>query len=751
MFLPFVGREEEMTAVLMRLRQEGIRFVTVTGPAGVGKTRLLQEIVREVQPDFSQIICLDLTSLKKTEQVTEAVCAACCVKDQDPGLLKQRLAEAVGTSRLLLVLDNCEHLTGIRADLEYLLSCCDNLKILAGSREMFRSRWEWVFPLLPFTVPERTKKADPDSLRRLPAAQLFTARARLADAGFDITKDNADAAAKLLLHLDGLPLAILLAAGRVGAEAPGGIPVCFSSLSDQDNMSVRSFENSLQQALETSFSLLRPKEAALFRRLSVFSGTFRLREAAVVCSGAGISREKIPELLARLSDLSLLVEERWADSGKKYRFLETVQLYAYRKLQESGEEMLLRKQHRDCFLIWAEQGEYDIWGREACRWLDQIEENYENLRSAMEWCIQTPGEAARGLQIWAAVAGSYDMRGRITEGLSLAAQLLEQAREPGPARARTLLQSAVLKRSMNCLKDAMALTKECLSFAGSLGDVFDDTAARCTEGSLLHILGESAAAEKTFRQACLEARLHEVSEPRLVYVALFWMGSFYCFQGQYPQALEYMEEALAAARHQHCVLFESRILAVLGRILIGKQEFARAQTVLTEGLFVARQLKYYEMAALCFEYLGLGALIQKNRKAADIYYDAADALRKLVGVTNWFPDSGYRRAAAETGLPKPDAAESYGQRMPEQIIVWSLNRVKADRNPSGQAYAAPLSLREEEVCSLIVQGTGNRQIAEQLGISTRTVDAHVRHILNKLNLCTRAQIAAWYIRNGGSF
>ena len=744
---PLLGRDGEIASLRKLLRQDGVRMLTLTGAAGIGKTRLALAAAKAAEPQFAQTVFADLTPLRRAEHVPAAIARAMGVRENAAESLMQRLCGAIGSAGVLLILDNCEHLLKCKPELEALLGGCPNLKVLATSRELFRSKWELVFPVEPLPVPGPRDLESLAALSRVPSVALFAREVgnRLPD--FSLTEENAAVAAELCVRLDGLPLAIQLAAGR--AETRG-----LSELLDFLKGGLASGggpgrHGTLGAALDWSFSLLDREEKTLFRRLAVFRGSWTVQEAAGVCAGGGLRREDVPALLGRLADASLVRTDRQAERGKHYRFLETVRDFALTKLRDSGEESGARRKHRDWFLLWAEQGEPGIWGPEAPEFLEQLGSSYDDLWAAMEWCRDTPGEASGGLRLWAAAVGYYDLRGRAAEGIGMARRLLSQSAELTPARARTLLQTGVLLRSQGELPDARAVVTECLSFAQDIGDTFDSVAALCTLGSLCHIQGSAAEAEGLLKQAVVRARNCFESEPRVLYVSLFWLGSFDCFQGRSAQAVRILERALAAARRQGCVLFEARILAVLGRALAGAGDYERAEAVLTEGISAAGKLKYHELSALCLEYLGQAAWAEKQRPRAVRFLAAARLLRRRVGVVYWFPDRDYSRLSLEISEGELLKAAPPDGLLPEQTTAWALEILGARDEAAPDRESGKLTLREREVCSLVTQGLGNREIAERLRVSRRTVDAHIRHILVKLDLNTRAQISAWYALHCG--
>lgn len=743
--LPLIGRETELAVLRERLLQSEVRVLTLIGAGGVGKTRLAQALLNQVRSSFAQSIWVDLAPLQRPEQVIPAIARACDVKEGASGLLAERLAEAIGSANLLLVLDNCEHVLKAKPEISMLLSRCPNLKVLATSREASRIRREYVFPVAPLQVPSLEEIPELPALSRISSVDLFVQQARTCDQDFVLTERNALLVAKLCVQMDGLPLAIILAASQIGSLQPmqtmRALNSRLSLVNPADN-DTNARHNTLHTAIDWSHNLLSPAEQTLFSRLSVFRGSWSLQEAVGICCGRGLESKDIPALLDRLVSTSLVQVDRQAERGKAYRFLETVRDYARMRLRESGEEEMLQRQHRDWFLVWAEQGEPSLWGPEAPEWMDQVAMNYNDIWSAMEWCRDTPHEAQCGLRLWAAVVSFYDLKGHIADGIAMARQLLALAPEPTIERARTLLQASVLARSQGELADAQLLVEECLTFVDDLGDVFDSIGALCTIGSLEHIHGDLPRAEATLIRACASSRLQFEHEPRMLYVSLFWLGVYYCFQGQNEQAVMHLEEALSVARQQGCVLFESRILAVMGRALVGKGDFGSAESILMQGVLAAKKLKYYEIIALCFEYLGQAAWMKRRRESAGRLLGAAAALRTYVGVVYWFPDPNHPLITDELGRANQAAGRQLDSLLPEQIVARALETVELPFGVNGAPDG--LTLRELEIAKLITRGLSNRQIAEQLYISRRTVDAHVQHILAKLDVNARAQVSAWY-------
>lgn len=754
-----VGREEELAAVKERLLRQDVRLVTLTGAAGVGKTRLALALLNELRQAFAQVILVDLAPLTGPSQALPTIAHSCGVIEGLPGPLPQRLAQAIGTRRLLLVLDNCEHVLEAMPEVSTLLGVCPNLKILATSREFLRLKWEWVFPVPPLQLPELEVLPDLDVLSRVPSVALFTQRAQAVAPGFALTPENARPVAELCVDLDGLPLAIELAASQAGTLGPKTL---LDRLSEGLSLAVGGARDTpvrhqtLGAAIDWSYNLLTATEQSLFRRLSVFSGTWTLQAAVGSCAGDELEASEILPLLERLVSSSLVVAIRQPNGILRYRFLETIREYAREQLRLSGGELALHRRHRDWFLAWAEQGEPNAWGPGMPEWLEEIEANFNNFWAALEWSRTTSGEAAAGLRLWAALARFFDLRGHITDGLPIAHELLRLAPERTSARAMTLLQVSTLTRNQGDLEGSRLLAEECLAMANELGDILYAAGALMTLGSLAQIMGDAQRAETLFQEAVALARAHEEREPRALYVGLYWLAVFFAMAGRNDRAVPAAEEALVLARRQGDVSFIGTTLAVLGRALVGRGDIAKAVSVLEEGVRVSQRLNYYELIAYLLDFLGQAAWVRKDQKQAVRLYAAAAGLRARIGVITWLPDPDYPGIIAEIGEDALRAAQAAIEDLsPKEIVNWAFGSEEirsrpqlADDESEAASPVGLLTARELQVAGLITEGLGNRQIAERLCVSKRTIDAHVRHILEKLGLSTRAQVSAWFTKHG---
>jgi len=446
----FVGRDRERAGVRRLLATS--RLVTLTGPGGVGKTRLALRVAADVLPEYPHGVWLaELAVLADPARVPQAVAAAAGVPEDPARPLLAVLADALRPRRLLLLLDNCEHLVGACARLaDALLRACPGLTVLATSREPLSIAAEAAWPVPPLAVPDAGKPPPGGTAARYEAVRLFRDRAAAARPTFRLTRRNAPAVAQLCARLDGLPLALELAAARVRvlpvAELAARLEDRFRLLTG-GSRAAPARQQTLRATLDWSYDLLSEPERALFRRLAVFAAGWTMAAAEAVgadADGQGIAPGEVLDLLTGLLDKSLVTADEQPDGTARYRLLETVRQYAQERLAAGGEAEVVQRRHAAFFLGLAEAAAPELLGGRQTAWLDRLEREHDNLRAALEWLTER-GAVEAGLRLGNAVGPFWLTRGYLQEPRERLERLLALPGAEGTSlRARVLVGTAGL-------------------------------------------------------------------------------------------------------------------------------------------------------------------------------------------------------------------------------------------------------------------------------------------------------------------
>jgi predicted ATPase/DNA-binding SARP family transcriptional activator len=547
----FVGREEEMATVKGRLASE--RLVTLTGAGGSGKTRLAIQVATDLLDAFDDgVWWVELGSLTDGELLPWTVAKALGVPEVQDEPITDTLARFVGARNLLLVLDNCEHLIGACARLtEHLLGRARDLRVLATSRELLGIDGESVQRVRGLSSPRHGRSPLADELLDYGAVRLFVGRATSFDPGFVLTDENASHVAGICARLEGLPLAIELAAARVRAlsveDMAGRIDDAFELLGDS-RRTAPPRHRTLHAAVAWSYDLLSDDEALLFRRLSVFVGGWTLAAAETVCSGAGLAPTSVTRLLAQLVDKSL-VEIQSRGDERRYRMLETIRAYSCERLADSGEIVRLRDRHLDHYRELAEAADphlgYFLPNAEVDAWTPRIRADFENVRTAVEWSLDHPEDSDAtvedGLQIGGNLHWFWFAEGRFAEGHSWLLRTLESAGDQPPdARALGLLTAGYLA----CWQGDFASARPHLDGARvHFAQLRDDRGTAFA----LHGLGFAAMGQGELGEALTlleESRKHaeEVGDAWLLSFAHHFVGIVLAYMGDYEAAASHFDE-----------------------------------------------------------------------------------------------------------------------------------------------------------------------------------------------------------------
>ena len=537
----FVGREEELGELSQELA--GTRLLTVTGPGGCGKTRLVLRCASELSDRFPDgVWWVDLAPLAEERLVAATVAEALGVRPL-PGFTElQAVCAYLASRRAMVVLDNCEHLLEACAEVvETLLQACPEIAVLATSRAPLGVAGETDWRVPPLSLPDEEGEGLADS----DAVGLFVERARKVSPGFALSDENVESVAGLCRDLDGIPLAIELAAARLRMlsteQISSGLSDRFRLLTGGPRTALERHQT-LRASLDWSHDLLSAEEQTLLRRLAVFTGGFTLEQVEQVCAGDGLGRDRLLDLLGSLLDQSLVIADE-RDRGVRYRLLETVRQYGLERLAEAGEEQAVRTRHRDHFLALAEEARPHLETGRQFEWLEVLDPESANLMAAIDYALSS--EPPLALRFCVALRGWWRPRGRSSEAELVHSRSLDACgdREPG-LRARAIESRADLTLWVGDFAAAEEYATEALALAEEVGDKRTAALARRDLGSAMSFTDPSAARGELARAA--ELALAAGDDRALVLSKQATVLS-YLFQGEHAQANRANEEVAALA------------------------------------------------------------------------------------------------------------------------------------------------------------------------------------------------------------
>jgi predicted ATPase/serine/threonine protein kinase len=470
----FVGRRKEIDEIRQLLSTN--RLLTLTGAGGCGKTRLALHVASAVLVRFPEGVWLaDLGPLSEPSLIPQTVAAALGVREGPGRSLRDALREYVGPRNLLLVLDNCEHLIAACADLvEPLLREAPGLHVLATSREGLGIAGETIWRVPSMSVPAPAEPLTREALEHCEAARLFADRAAAVAPAFAITGDNAASVAAICCRLDGIPLAIELAAARLNVLSVDQIDVRLNDrfrLLTGGSRTAVARQRTLEATIDWSYDLLSESERTLLCRLSVFPGSWTFEAAEEVCAGGGIDREQMLDLISRLVDKSLVNVEDVARGDRRYRCLETVRQYGRERMVRSEDAERVRERHLQFFLAFARRAEPELVRSDQALWLKRLQTEYDNLRSALEWCLETAGHGQTGLELATVLSWFWIKRAYVFEGRKWLDRALTAASGASPRlQARALNLYGLLTISQGDHSAASSVLARALALAREAGD-----------------------------------------------------------------------------------------------------------------------------------------------------------------------------------------------------------------------------------------------------------------------------------------
>ncbi len=759
---PLIGRDRELEVLRHYLLGDSVRLLTVMGPGGVGKTRLALAAARSVEDAFPDgVWFIDLVPLQDPTHLDATIARALHLKEVAAHSPRERVDVYLKHRRLLLVLDNFEHVRPAATRIAELVTACPHLKVLVTSREPLNLRLEQRMPLPGLAVPALARPT-PETLAQAPATALFLERARLVQPDFAPRPEDAGALAKLVHRLDGMPLAIQITAARSNVLSPAAMLARLQGpalLSTEEARDVPLRHHTLRDAIEWSYALLDRGEQEMFRQLGVFAGGWTLEAAEAIVQSPDPGAP-LWETLRSLVEKSLAQTEGVDGADRRYRMLETIREYALEGLAASGDLDTARQRHAAYYMDLAEQADQELGGSEEQTWLRRMEQEHENFRAVLRWAGER-GDGHLSVRLTGALAYFWWEHDHIREGSRWLEQALALSPDgPPQPRAKALVGAGTL--------------------AGALGDF---------------------ATARGFLQSALELA---AGDPVTTARALTRLGMVAMFKGEVPEALALLERSVALCQEVQDLRWWALTANWLGwgRVLLG--DLDRAEATFTEGLDLCRTVGNRRLAVVALSCLARVKLKRRDDAEAAVLAAAAltaaretaqsrahwyavttaawvsahradldHAVRLLAAVEEWsewtgdvlisgpasqetreeitararqqMGDSAYRTAVAEGRALSADEAVDLAQVALEPLTRTRPERAVAtdDRRPREL-----LSDREQAVLRLIAEGLPNKQIATALAIAERTVKSHVTSAMNKLGVDNRAHATVVAIRQG---
>jgi predicted ATPase/class 3 adenylate cyclase len=649
-----IGRDRELLALRRLMLDQGARLVTLTGPGGTGKTRLALQAAADLLDAFEDgAFLVDLAPLTTHDLVLPAIASVLGVRETGGLSLRESLSAYLAGQRLLLVLDNFEHLIGAAADVADLLASGEGWAVLATSRAPLRLKAEREFPVLPLPAPNPARLPPLDELAAVPAVALFVQRAQAVRPDFALTDANAKAVAAICARLDGLPLALELAAARTKLLPPAMLLDRLGSRLSVLTGGTRdapSRQQTLRGTIAWSHDLLADSERVLFRRLGVFAGGCTLEAAAWVLgvgswvlgdssvTALGVADASSPntqhptpntlDLMASLVDQSLL-RRAGSDDAPRFDMLETIREFALEQLATSGEEADLRRRHGQFFLALTGGEEPPFLAGEALTThYRALDAESDNLRSALAWEVARHGEAT-ALRLSANLGPFWYVRGHFSEGRRWLARALDASGHAPPVlQADAQLSAAMLARAQGDQRAAMAHAEAAVAAARATGDARRTSRTLYVLGAVLQARGEAEQAEAALEEALVLAR--EVGQPERIGSILNILGDVTYARGDRERAMALVEEGLALKRAAGDTIGIGVCLNMLGTMALNLGDLDRAESCFSEALDLFRRADDPENVAVAL--LNLGN-VDRDRgeceRPAALYRDALTAFRDL--------------------------------------------------------------------------------------------------------------------------
>ena len=753
---PFIGREDEIAQVVSLL--ETSRLVTVTGTGGVGKTRLALRAATSVSARYRDgARMVELYAVRDPELLVNAVAATLGVSEQDSRSDLDSVLEYLRRRQLLLILDTCEHLVDACALLaEAIVREAPEVTLLATSRQPLDTPGELTCVLPPMRLPGPDDPHDPGDPAASDALTLFTQRAAAALPGFAITPENRADVLRVCQRLDGIPLAIELAAVRLRAlplrDLVERLDRKFQVLTGGRRVR-QSRHQTLHGAIAWSYDLCTPAEQALWARLSVFPGTFDIDSAEEICASGEMDRDEITETIISLIDKSVVL--RTGPAGERYRLLDTIREFGAELLAASGEETSIRRRHVARYLAVAGDFAAHVVADDQLARVTRLRADDANFQWALEYALAAGPDGERdAAALVSALFPYWQISSRLREGRHLTEKVLDRFPGPSPERAGLLLDAAFLD-AFQGRREGTEEAREGTRIAAELGDERLHARGYLAQNFTLTFAGHYDEALAAGAEA--ERRLEEHGS-RVSLLALdAQMSVLLTLAGRFDQAYERCEQGLSRLGEDSGEHWLRSYYHVEAALALYHQPGRRKECVAhaVKGLPVKLAIGDAVGTGYALEVLAWIAADDGRFERAAWLFGAADLLWEAAGArfhNNVILEESHQRAVKKAcgGLPggRFDDLHAHGRACPlDAVVAQAVGDGDAPPQlapePGGEPETGGLTQRESEIAALVADGMSNREIAERLVISRRTVDAHVEHIYTKLGISNRVQLARW--------
>jgi predicted ATPase/DNA-binding CsgD family transcriptional regulator len=746
----FIGRERELAQAKQLL--QGSYLVTLTGPGGSGKTRLCIALATEVAAEYPDgVYFVPLAPVRDPQLVPSTIAQSIGLQDPRDRPLMEHLVSQLRERQLLIVLDNFEHLLAGAPVVARLLQETSALRILVSSRSSLRVSGEQECPVPPLAVPDPDGRPTAASLAACESVRLFAERAAAAVPGFTVSDENAQTIADIARRLDGLPLAIELAAARVKLLPPEAIRPRLEHSLGLLTGGGRDLPDRLQTLRATiawSYDLLSEGAGRLLAACSVFAGGASLEVIEAVCDAAVDIGLPVLDGLQELTDQSLLRQVRGPGSpSARYAMLETIREYAAERLDQMPEADRARGAHAAAFLALVEAGGRPHAGLARKEWLERIDIEHNNIRTALTWYRQHDPAAA--LRLAASMSAFWSLRGHHSEGRQRLEDLLALVPEASIIRVSALSGAAWLAIDQGDYTHAAGLLAESIGLGRALGDTVGEGIATVYLGRCTMSSGRIAEGAPDVERAA--ALVNEADDRPAIAFTTFYSALVALLTGRLEAACDLFARCASLAAELGLAPLSARARLMLGYPLLDLGDLSAARTALAEGFRMST-----DVGDRWFVQLGLGGFVGlavKTRRprlalrlagAAEAYRDANEF--SMPGPMEEIVDRWLVPTRARAGQAAGRWLADGRKLTPDEAVRLALANERDEAPRPGPRRT--LTRREREVAVLTARGLTNRDIAAQLFLSVRTVEVHVDHILTKLGFHTRTQLAAWAYEEG---